>query len=212
MSERSFKTCPSYASHHTAVTPQAGPDTVNHIVLALNVVSLVAVAMMTLQHIAVVLHHKVLCEQGTRRGDRGGRDSGRRKRGQLLLKDEPRSQSCLCHMTLGAQLSGRFPRGGRILGERDGKQRSVRPEENRWGSVKGKWREMRNVKMGSQWSSSALRWNKNLLFRHPAPTSDSSSFIPDSAHLVFPSRYQTPTPVSHQLALIAPTWLPSLFL
>lgn len=49
---------------------QTGPDTIYHFVLALNMVSLVDVAMMTLQHITVVLQSKVLCEQGTRRRDR----------------------------------------------------------------------------------------------------------------------------------------------
>lgn len=39
-------------------------DTINRFVLALNAVYLVAVAMMTLQHITVVLQQKVLCEQG----------------------------------------------------------------------------------------------------------------------------------------------------
>ena len=45
---------------------EAGHDTINHFVLAISMVYLVAVVMMTLQHITVVLQHKVLCEQGMR--------------------------------------------------------------------------------------------------------------------------------------------------
>ena len=47
----------------------------------------------------------------TKEGEMEGAETvGERKRGQLLLKDEPRSQSCLCHMILGARLSGKASR------------------------------------------------------------------------------------------------------
>lgn len=55
--------------------------------LLLNMVSPVAVAMVTLQHITVALQHKVLCEQGNEgRRDRGGRDSGRTKTRTAAIK------------------------------------------------------------------------------------------------------------------------------
>lgn len=112
--------------------------------------------MMTLQHISVVLQHKVLCEQGTRaeteRRDRGGWDSGRIKWGQLLLKDEPCSQSCLCHMILiWVQPTRRhldFWEGEIFRERKSGKHRSIciKIKENRWRSEKDTWREMKNKK------------------------------------------------------------------
>lgn len=45
---------------------QARPDTINHFVLALNMVSPAAVVMMTLKHITMALQHKVLFGEETR--------------------------------------------------------------------------------------------------------------------------------------------------
>lgn len=65
MSDGSFEKSVSFHMISTILLwYQAEPDTINHFVLALNMVSLVAVAMMTLQYTTVVLQHKVLCEQG----------------------------------------------------------------------------------------------------------------------------------------------------
>lgn len=196
---------------------QAGPDTINHFVLALNMVYLVAVAMMTLQHISVVLQHKVLCEQGMRgeterRRDRGGWDSGRIKWGQLLLKDEPRSQSCLCHMILILTRRRVDFREGERFGERkSGKCWSICVKKNRKRRTGGDQRKINEERWEmSRWyhtGAPAVLWNgtqfnffSSDILLYPLLYCQDSPF------------YQTPTSVSNQLVLIAPVFLPSLFL
>lgn len=127
-----------------------------------------------------------------RRRDRGGRDSGRIKWGQLLLKDVHKvvyvTWYSECDLVEGGQISKKRRDLGKEQAENTGMEHvwAEIEKENRWGSEKDKWREMRNVKTVSQWSaSSALKRNKNLLFPHPP--SASFSFVPASAHLVFPS-------------------------
>lgn len=123
--------------HMTSTIPlwhQAGPDTVNHSTLALSMVSLFAVVVMTLQHVALWYCSIRCCvnkepEGRQREGEtEGGRGGGRIKWGQLLLKDEPHSQSCLCHMILGVQLSRR--RADFEDGERFGERKSGKTREH----------------------------------------------------------------------------------